>query len=1016
MKRTALSLILLFLCALLAYPRYIGDVNNDGKVNISDVTQLVNIILGKATADDKHFVDVNGDGNVNISDVTQLVNIILGKATATNVPDSLYIYYTSDGATYTVPTGWVPYINITVDGGNVSVENTNTEEEYAMVLSGSCSDGSFTYKGSYKATIVLNGLSLTSQTGAALNIQCGKRIALELADNTENTLADTSSSSNSAALFCKGHMEISKGGSLTVTSNKKHAINCKEYILLKKTMGSLTVNGAVSDGIHVEQYFQMNGGTVSVSGVGSDGIQAELKGDNSEDDGKIIVKGGTLNVTVEGASSAALKSDSTLHITDGNITIVTRGDSDKALSSDGNIEINGGTIDITQSGSYIVETSMGDNGETVYDPSYVTGLNADSCIVITAGKLTINNTADGGRGMKADKDIDIQGGTLEINADGKGGILDIDNTSSTTPSKSYRLYVCLPTSSNQGGWNPGGQSQAWKNVYLYNSSGTRIATLSNQTSLSANGTTKTFYYYDFGEATSGTYYFQSDNYSSRGQSYTINSSSFSLSLAGEDAYYSISSSYSTSGSTRTYSISNVTSTWGSANTATEEGDTYKAFCVKADGNIFVTDGTLTLSHSGIISKGLRADGNIQIDGGSITDTANGIYMIIGTDPSYCTAIKCLNYVGNGGEIVLNAKGSASRGISTDGTLTINDGTYTITASGDGTTYTGNGGTEGVGSRGLKSDGDMTLAGGTITINSTSRGGKGIKIGTSSKASKFTIGKSGTTSAGPTLKVSTTGQSLSTNSSGGGGFPGGGGGGMNEGYIGSTKAVKCMGSITVNSGTIYLSTASNGAEGLESKSTITFNGGTFESNTYDDAINAASTITFNDGNVWAHASNNDAIDSNSASSSNGIVVNGGIIVATSTSSPEEAFDCDNAKFILNGGVLIGTGGSQGGGGGTSTAGAPTSATQPYAMVSSVSLTSGTYISVKNSSGTVLCSYKMPQSLSGNILVSHPNLSGSGTVVYNSTSISGGSNSLWNGVYTTGATLTGGTSKTITPATK
>ena len=166
--------------------------------------------------------------------------------------------------------------------------------------------------------------------------------------------------------------------------------------------------------------------------------------------------------------------------------------------------------------------------------------------------------------------------------------------------------------------------------------------------------------------------------------------------------------------------------------------------------------------------------------------------------------------------------------------------------------------------------------------------------------------------------------------------------MNEGYIGSTKAVKCMGSITVNGGSIYLSTASNGAEGLESKSTITFNGGNFESNTYDDAINAASTITFNDGNVWAHASNNDAIDSNSASGSNGIVVNGGIIVATSTSSPEEAFDCDNANFVLKGGIIIGTGGSQGGGGGwggsTTTAGAPTSATQPYALVSSVRLTS------------------------------------------------------------------------------
>jgi len=55
-----------------------GDVNGDDEVNISDVTALVNIILGKAT-DANGTADVNGDDEVNISDVTALVNIILGK-------------------------------------------------------------------------------------------------------------------------------------------------------------------------------------------------------------------------------------------------------------------------------------------------------------------------------------------------------------------------------------------------------------------------------------------------------------------------------------------------------------------------------------------------------------------------------------------------------------------------------------------------------------------------------------------------------------------------------------------------------------------------------------------------------------------------------------------------------------------------------------------------------------------------------------------------------------------------
>lgn len=55
----------------------LGDVNSDDNVNVTDVTTLVNMILGAIPVDIVH-ADVNGDGNVNVSDVTALVNIILG--------------------------------------------------------------------------------------------------------------------------------------------------------------------------------------------------------------------------------------------------------------------------------------------------------------------------------------------------------------------------------------------------------------------------------------------------------------------------------------------------------------------------------------------------------------------------------------------------------------------------------------------------------------------------------------------------------------------------------------------------------------------------------------------------------------------------------------------------------------------------------------------------------------------------------------------------------------------------
>ena len=54
-----------------------GDVDGNGAVNVSDVTALVNMILGVVPKDEER-ADVDGNGAVNVSDVTALVNIILG--------------------------------------------------------------------------------------------------------------------------------------------------------------------------------------------------------------------------------------------------------------------------------------------------------------------------------------------------------------------------------------------------------------------------------------------------------------------------------------------------------------------------------------------------------------------------------------------------------------------------------------------------------------------------------------------------------------------------------------------------------------------------------------------------------------------------------------------------------------------------------------------------------------------------------------------------------------------------
>lgn len=57
-----------------------GDVNMDGKVDISDIVKVINYILAQPTTPFNFFAaDTNDDGEINVNDAVQVVNIILGK-------------------------------------------------------------------------------------------------------------------------------------------------------------------------------------------------------------------------------------------------------------------------------------------------------------------------------------------------------------------------------------------------------------------------------------------------------------------------------------------------------------------------------------------------------------------------------------------------------------------------------------------------------------------------------------------------------------------------------------------------------------------------------------------------------------------------------------------------------------------------------------------------------------------------------------------------------------------------
>lgn len=287
----------------------------------------------------------------------QLQNVL--GMTYGELPASLKVVY-DEALTSIVNPYSLQGVKATIKGGNVTIDNSNVDTELAFQLSGTTANGSFTYNGSYKTTIELNGVNITNPKGAAIDIECGKRVTLALKKNTVSTLVDGEGGKQKAALYCKGHLEIDKTGTLNVTGNTKHAISAKEYIQLKKSEGTINILGAVSDGIHCSQYFLAGGFTVNIDNVQGDGIQAEVSGaevyEEEYPDGSLHIQGGTFNINCPAADAVGLKADAGIVISDTKsvpvIKIVMSGEGAKGMSTlEGEIEVKAGEVSVTDSES-----------------------------------------------------------------------------------------------------------------------------------------------------------------------------------------------------------------------------------------------------------------------------------------------------------------------------------------------------------------------------------------------------------------------------------------------------------------------------------------------------------------------------------------------------------------------------------------------------------------------------------------------------------------------------------------
>ena len=310
--------------------------------------------------------------------------------------NTVAVAYNGQTAAITVAGNVAQYLTITTSGAHVNIEQSSElAEEITYILSGSSEDGEFYMSGSYKATVELNGLTLTNAkpvtSGAAVHIQNGKRIKVKVVDGTNNTLVDAANGSQKGAFYVKGHPEFSGKGTLTVNGNVKHAIKSGEYMTVKDA--TLVVKSAAGDGINCGQYFLMKSGVLDISGVEDDGIQCDI------DDTEVGSTGETADHEDEDSGN--------IYLEGGQITINTAGIAAKGVKSEGDLIVKGGVIDITTTGK-------GKWDEEDVKTKAAACLGSDAKVVISGGTLTLTSTGAGGKGINCDAAFELSGGDVTI--------------------------------------------------------------------------------------------------------------------------------------------------------------------------------------------------------------------------------------------------------------------------------------------------------------------------------------------------------------------------------------------------------------------------------------------------------------------------------------------------------------------------------------------------------------------------------------------------------------------------
>ncbi len=583
-----------------------------------------------------------------------------------------------------------------------------------------------------------------------------------------------------------------------------------------------------------------------------------------------------------------------------------KGNVKHAINSAKRVEVYSGSLNVTGA----VADGINADGLEMYGGQLsVSGTGSDGVdcsevIYIAAGTVVVNTTAEDSKGLKCDSLIDIEGGNVQLTVDGAG---------SKAIKSSKRVIL------------GGGEVTATLNA--------ASAFVDTDGSYSYNGAVKA-----------------DSSISITGGTLKVTGAALAARALSSDLDVEIAGGTFIANLTGAHSI--------------ETSDTTSVFGIKADGTVYIKDGTsnITIGTAATASKGIKAN-KVNISGGNLTIVNDGKYF--STTTSSSSSSSGSSWSG----------GRPGQGGSSWGQQTTTSASF-ITA------------------KAIKTDTDCTITGGTISL--TSNYGKGI-----TSDGTVTLGVKNGSDSDFTLDITAGSDNCGTtsSSSSSSGWGGMGNEAARTKYNGKPKGISTDGEININAGTInikaydtgILSTSApinvNGGtvyidaqndQGIFAKySTLTFNGGFVKVTKSYEAF-SGKIMTFNEGSSTYAVSSDDAWNATDGSESSSAVhiyvnggihyaigagdgldsngdmtVTGGIIVCSQTGNGNSPIDMDSG-WTHTGGFVLACGGS-----GMFSESVPSSSAG-HIYSTSMNVSVNQYLIVANESGSVLAAFKVPQS--------------------------------------------------------